>query len=433
MVLEIIGGCILLLLAYILAVNFKDRLHPAPTMLATWGMIVLSIAMAHPLGYYQIETLPLLLYFCGVGAFVVGATIANHAVYCSGRIKYKDKTNAINIERLTLFCLFAHMVMLPLWWEEIIAMVGGQTDLISLSFTLRYLTASEGEKLSSLVGNYLVIGFVIVPILIKSAMELNIRWSTALFVSAPWFVTNIITNGRGALVQLMLAILYLYILQNRVMKFKSFLIIGALIASVMTIGALLVGKNNATIEGSIGQLLFSSAENILDYTLQGPILFSSYFDNNNLIKPTWDAMAFPCGLLQYFDVCTVGPLHQDYLPFNSDGRVGNVYSIFLSIYPKYGLAGLMLFLMLYGAWAGFHHHRARTTNSLTHSLMAAYLYSAIILSIFSDLFAPSLNFFIKMIMLSMVIQLIFNKKLAAQSKRERMKSITKMPIGSMGN
>lgn len=417
MVMELIIGFLLLLVAYVFSKYFNDPLHPAVVYPATWGCVINFVALAQQLGYYQIETLPLFLYFCGVGAFVVGATIVNHAVYRSGRIEYKYKTHAINIQRLTLFCLFAHMVMIPLWWREIMAMADGQTDLISLSFTLRYLTASEGEKLSAAAGNYLVAGFVIVPILIKSAMELNIRWSTALFISTPWFVTNIITNGRGALVQLMLAILYLYVLQHRVIKLKSILFMGALISLVMTTGAVLVGKSGATVEGSLGELLFSVIENALDYTLQGPILFSRYFENTSLIKPTWDALVFPCGLLEHLDACTVGPLHQDYLPFNYNGRLGNVYSIFLSIYPKYGFTGLMLLLALYGAWAGFHHQRARTTNSLTHSLMAAYLFSAIILSIFSDLFAPSMNFFIKMILLSVVIQLIFKRKLAMPGKR----------------
>ncbi len=410
MALELLIGFILLFLAFFLKLYFKDHLHPASVFSATWGLVIFIIALSQNLGYHQIAPLPLLLYFCGVMLFVIGAIVATRFVLRPESIKCRAKVGEVNFSRLALFCVFVHLVMLPLWWSEVVAMAGGQTDLISLSFTLRYLTATEGERLSFLVGNYLVLGFVLVPILAIGVMESKIRWVTFGFVFTPWLATNIITNGRGALVQLMLVILYLYVLNNRKLGLKSLAIVCASTAFVLILGAILVGKNDATIEEGFGGVVAPVLENALDYALQGPILFSSYFENESLILPTWDALVFPCRLLEYFDACSVGPLHQDYLPFNSNGRVGNVYSIYLSIYPKYGVAGVMLFLMLYGAWASFHHVRAWSTKSLTHSLLASYLFSAVVLSVFSDLFAPSLNFLIKLIIVSIIVQRTFVSK-----------------------
>jgi len=80
MTLELLIGFILLFLAFFLKLYFKDHLHPASVFSATWGLVIFTIALSQSLGYHQIAPLPLLLYFCGVMLFVIGAIVATRFV-----------------------------------------------------------------------------------------------------------------------------------------------------------------------------------------------------------------------------------------------------------------------------------------------------------------------------------------------------------------
>lgn len=297
--------------------------------------------------------------------------------------------------------------MLPLSWVEVSQITGGADGIFASAYRLRAASVSGEEKVGGLVGNYLLIGLFFVPVLMIGWMQKNVnRWMLAV-LSLPWVFLNILVGGRSGLILLVFASIYVYISFKEKISIKAITGFGVAIVSVLVAGNLLVGKIEAGIEDGFLAIFQQSAKGFFDYLLQGPILFSEYYENPNLIDPTWDALIFQCHFLEKFNLCFLPPLHQEFMIFSSNGDVGNVYSVFFSIYPKYGWLGVVLITFAYGFWASFHH--VRRGRSLFHLLMGGFIFSAILLSVFSDTFGPSIYFFVKIFLISTVASFAFKK------------------------
>ena len=206
---------------------------------------------------------------------------------------------------------------------------------------------------------------------------------------------------------LILTSIYIYISLGGGISLRSLTLFSSSFVFILVAGNLLVGKINAGIEDGIWTILQQSTKGFFDYFLQGPILFSQYFENPNLITPTWDALIFPCHILEKFKLCEVPPLHQEYMAISNSGDLGNVYSMFFSIYPKYGWIGLILITGLYGFVANFYH--TRRGQSIFNQLVAGFIFSAIILSIYSDTLGSRIYFFFKIFLLSLILSYAFTK------------------------
>jgi hypothetical protein len=125
----------------------------------------------------------------------------------------------------------------------------------------------------------------------------------------------------------------------------------------------------------------------------------------------WDALSFFCTVGSKFGLCTPSELHLDFNAYRPDGAWGNVYSVYFSFYPNYGLLGVVAFMVFYGMWIALHHERA--SHSLANTLVAAYLMSAIVTSIFNDLFLPALNLLIKAYLVGVLVPLVWRPRNAA--------------------
>ncbi|WP_422012291.1 O-antigen polymerase [Roseateles sp.] len=383
-----------------------DALHPAAWMPLTWGVVLVGIGSADGLGYLQADIAACATFAAGITCFIAGAIFStrvtdNFSYFTSSEINYK---------RLTIAVLLLHAVMLPLWWQEINQIAGETEDLAALAFQLRVLSVSQGETVGPLVGNYLVLGFIVSPLLALGTARGRLPLILYLTPTLIWIGTNLLTNGRSALVQLIIALVYIRLRYGKKLNSSTLIGIVILFITIFSAGAILVSKGDVSEDSEADEIASAVTTNLLDYTLQGPILFSRYMDAPERLNPSWDALVFPCTLASKLDLCKAGPLHQEFLEFTHDGRIGNVYTVFFSIFPKYGWAGLILLMALYGAWATFHHKKAQNPRSLIHILLASYLFSAIVLSIFSDLFLPSLYFFIKTCLVCLFIQHAFPAK-----------------------
>lgn len=90
-----------------------------------------------------------------------------------------------------------------------------------------------------------------------------------------------------------------------------------------------------------------------------------------------------------------------------NGDVGNVYSMFFSIYPKYDWPGLILISGLYGFFASYHHDKKN--KSIFNIVISGFIFSSIFLSIFSDTLGPSTYFFLKIFFISSLASYAFKK------------------------
>jgi oligosaccharide repeat unit polymerase len=402
--LSLIVGMVLLLVAHVFSRTVKDLLHPAVVFPAIWGVTITAIGLAEPFGYYQISPVVLLIFVLGISSFIAGALFGKRrAIHKKNILLYN-----LDFKKIAWFCIAFHAVMLPLSFAEVNRITGGAGDIFAAAYRLRAASISGDEKLGVVVGNYLLTGLFFVPVMLIGWMQKQIRSPILLVVCIPWILLNIFIGGRSSLIILIFASAYVYISLNNKIPFKAVVVFAIAFVSILIVGNLLVDKIDAHIEDGIWPIIQQSATSFFDYFLQGPILFSEYYERPNLIKPTWDALVFPCHLLEKINLCKVPPLHQEFTRFSNRAEVGNVYSLFFSIFPKYGWLGVVLICGGYGFWASFHH--ARRYKLIFHMLIGAFLFSAALLSIFSDTFGPSSYYFFKILIISSVVSYVFKKK-----------------------
>ena len=107
-------------------------------------------------------------------------------------------------------------------------------------------------------------------------------------------------------------------------------------------------------------------------------------------------------------LCTPLPMHSEFNLYG-DGLEGNVYSLYFSIFPGFGVLGVVFFIALYSAASTYAYLKAKQGH-IFYMVISAYLYSAIVLSLFSDTFLPSLWFFMKVFVIVVFVLLFFSKK-----------------------
>ena len=398
------------LLAWVARAGVRQTLHPAVVFPLHWGVMLLLIFAAAPLGFYQVSPLAAGLFVLGALVFVVGGLLGNQMGLMWHQPARDDPWRYLNYRWLVGACALLHMVMLPLLWQELSAIADGSTDLLTIGFQVRYKTVLGEAAIGPLVGNYLVLGFIIAPILAVGAFRGQISGWVALAISAPWVMANLVTNGRAGLVQLIVVLAYLRATEPKPLNLRAVLIGLAGFLAIFGGGVVLVAKGNTNAEDPPGEIALAVITNLADYALQGPILFSRYLGGEARVESSWDALVFPCTMLQYAGLCKPGVLHQEFADFGRLDQIGNVYSLYFAVLPKYGLLGVVIIVGLYGAWSAFAHRRHLQGGSLGHTVVAAYLFSAVPLSIFSDYFAPSLNFLIKTAIACVLLQRYCRKR-----------------------
>jgi hypothetical protein len=383
-------------LATLLWLPTRRLTNPAVLYPLVWGIIFLLILLAQPLGYIAIDDAASPVFLIGTACFCAGSiTTGRHQVPCN--------LPPLSMTPLIWLCVLLHVLLLPIWWRDVASIVSDPTNLLALAFALRYATTKEGESLGMLSGNYLVVGLILIPILVIAALNKQVRGRTVLLVSLPWIATNFLTNGRAGLTQLFLGLLFLYSHLGRI-RLRTIAIAAVVFVVVFGAGAVLVKKTDADISDeqstvSNGDIVDGVVTNLLDYTIQGPILYSRVASQKASAAPDWDALFWAKG--KHWE-------HADFNPFNWSGADGNVYTIYFAQVPIYGLAGMAFFMVLYGLAAGYVYRNAWRSHA--HALVASYFFGATVLSIFTDAFAPSMNFLVKMVLLTTLLQWLLKQR-----------------------
>lgn len=399
-------GIVLLAFGLLMRRVVVSAFHPAAAFPLTWGLVLLLIGLAESRGFFPLAPSSLALYTFGAILFT-GFSLAADNVARRLAPRTRPVVPGIDTRKLALCCLAAHLVMVPLWWTAIIGLAEGATELTAIAFQIRVKAVEENVSSGALIDNYLILGLIVTPVLLIGAIHRQLpAWLFAMTI-VPWLGMNLISNGRASLMQLVLALAFVHHLSGARIS-TSVLVKGAgIFLLVVAGGDYLVGKTQAGSDAAIGELIGAFVDTTAAYALQGPALFSRYFEGLATVTPRWDALSFFCSVAAKVDLCM--PPASIHVEFNSYGYgdwIGNVYSLYFSLYPRYGWIGTTLLLAVYAAWVTFHYRQARA-GKLVHVVLAAYLFSAIPLSVFSDLFGPSLNFLIKVVIVCVALQHVF--------------------------
>jgi oligosaccharide repeat unit polymerase len=378
-----------------------------------WGVVLLLIGGLGPLiGFYELQVSALAVFTFGTLMFVLGSLIGDLITRHIEPGRPQNIVERLNYVGLAQFAVLAHLVMIPLWWADVKNITEGADSIFALAFELRYQAVTTNTTVGPLVGNYLLLGYILLPVLLVGALRKEISGWAVVAVGAPWVLQNLLTNGRAGTVLLFLVGTYIAIVMGRRIRIRVILasIVGFM--ALFGAGAILVGKSGIQADVPALDTAYLVLKNLVDYIVAGPILFSEYLSDKKAIVPSWDALVFPCQLLAKIGACTVPPQHQDFLDFGSNDQVANVYSVYFSIYPRYGIAGVTSITFVYGAWTAYHHSRNKDVLSFLHLVIGGYLFSATVLSIFSDYFFPSLYFFIKVVIFCFCLSIVTRAKFA---------------------
>jgi oligosaccharide repeat unit polymerase len=274
------------------------------------------------------------------------------------------------------------------------------------------------DSVGTLVGNYISAGLVFLPLFIVGVMTRKIGAWFVVALSVPWLLLGLLIGGRGGLITVILSSLYVYLSFGSRLSVKAVSSFFIVFAVILVAGNLLVGKIDAGLEDGTRDVILQSVKGFFDYFFAGPILFSKYMEDPTQIIPTWDALIFPCHVLEKLGLCSVPNIHQEFLAFNRDGDIGNVYSVVFSIFPKYGLVGLLALMFFYGL-AASHFHRSRN-DGIFPLLISGFLFYATALSIYLDAFAPSIYFFLKVYVITLVIKFAFTTPVTGSDNAGRV-------------
>jgi hypothetical protein len=390
----------------------RERVHPAVAYPALWATLLLLSLAALPLDFFRIEPAAVAVFVGGALLFVLGAGLGEQ-IAGQRRVLPVSPIDRLDFRVIAACAAVLNLVMLPVWWGEVTS-ISGANDLLTASFRMRWIQVLGLDRHGFVVGNWLVLGLIVAPILALGAFRQRLPGWWALLVCAPWVFCNLVSNGRAGTVQLIVCVLYLRATESRPLDWRTVLGGAALFLLVFGGGVLLVAKGDAAEATSALELLRAVVINLIEYVVQGPILFSRWFAGLTDVVSTWDALVFPCTLLQGVGLCTVGELHQEFAAYGTEfSQIGNVYTVYFASLPKYGWIGFAVLIAAYGAWATFHHRRHRQHGHLFHSLFAGQLFASTLLSGFSDTFAPSLNFLLKTALVCAVLQAYFIRREAS--------------------
>ena len=403
------AGLVLLAIAMCAWVVVKDLFHPSFVFPGVWGLGLCAVAGTPLLGFYELTSESLFLFV------VCGAVFSFAALYLNNLLKAVPSVNEgffyrnLNYKKIAVFFMLMHLLILPIAYQDLSALGNGFEQI---SYAARSMAVSGEDVFDKVTANYLLVGLIVIPLLTFAVAKKEISVISYVIIVVPWCVFILIGTGRSGLIQMLLCLLLVYRVANNKLPVKILFLSGVLFVLVLVVGAIATNKVDLSTDSSVTDLFVVLLKHLAGYALQGPILFSLYFDNVIEVFPNWSPFASICHMLSGFGLCVPLPIHAQFNLYGP-GLDGNVYSIYFSLYPNFGVLGTVVFMAFYSLVSTYAYVRARAGN-VFFLVVAAYLYSASVLSLFADSFLPSLWFFIKVFCIVAVLLLFFSIRIKAE-------------------
>lgn len=364
-----------------------------------WFCVIFISLFSGYFDLYVINSNALLIYI--FGAFVFSLTSIFFDKYIEWVIPVeKIKINNVRYDRLYLFFVIISMIAIPL----IINTLSTYGSTFSeIAYKVRQASVSGETIIPAYLSNYFILGGFIIPIISYGYFSKKFKAKTFFFLFVSYGITNLFFLGRSSLIVLIFSLIYIYILSGNKLNIK-FVIFSFLFFFVISyFGATLVKK----VSVDNGNTILLVIENIFNYAIQGPILFSRYVDGSISIKENWDTLNSVCHVFSFLGWCEPIPKNADfsYFGFKSQ-QYGNVYTYYFSIIPKYSYLGLTFFTVFYSLLCNLVY-RNSIRGGVLSIVYSSLFFSYIILTIFSDEFGYSFWLCVKFFIFYIVIFKVF--------------------------
>jgi oligosaccharide repeat unit polymerase len=203
-----LAGFLLILLsawAYSVVGRF---LHPAPLFPLIWAVVLILDAVLAGTWVDPLRTEAIPVFALGAMCFVAGSLVLNRrGIRAPKKMQpFAPPHRAeIDFRSLGLFCLVLHAIFLPLWWREVARIAGDTSSILLVAYKVRAATTSYEDSIGSAVANYLVAGIIVMPILLIGRARREISLTLVIAAVVPWLIANLVANGRGSLLQFVIA------------------------------------------------------------------------------------------------------------------------------------------------------------------------------------------------------------------------------------
>jgi oligosaccharide repeat unit polymerase len=397
----------ILLMAGLAAMNYRvsrSVLYPPALLASTWT-ILLALLLAAGDMYYPISLPTMIVYLAGVAAFSVGAFFSTHlfAQALPGTAPRLSRRPGGLILTGGLILLVA---VLPLYWDHIqdLASSASSEDFWR-AVRVESIAQDDDWSLKTLVTLIWEACSVLAVLLAATAVAENngsrfSRIRMILLISIALLYGMMAGASSGA-VSLVFGLLGIDAIRHGGLRTRT-IAVGLAVALVsFAVVAAVLSKGNTETSASLSENVSGTVELVGVYVLGGVVAFDAVVQYPASITPVWSMWrVFQLTANKFGASFDVPPIHAQYTDISDDYN-GNVYTMYFSYYPDYGLVGVCVIMMVLGAVVTVIYHKAIHGNPRA-VVLYAFVFSGIVLSGFSEYFFLAANFWFKAILYTML-------------------------------
>lgn len=398
----LLSSFILILFSFFCAKVSCSYLSPSFVFSFVWGVALFLLSCGQFFNFYPISSNALIIFVLGALTFSMTSIFFERIL---ARIQFNVSNQMILIDFKMLLIVYVAITILIMPIVALDVLKFGST-IPEIAYNIRY-SAIHGESIASIYSTfYFVFSLFVSVIFIYALINKRLNFFIVVVSLLPFLAALLIMNGRSGIISLILSWFFVYLFYGGKLNFKSTLAFVVVSYLVLFFGATLVGKFN--VDGlNFFESLFVLLEHIMDYLLQGPLLFARYFDGDINVRENWDTLNIACHIISKFGWCEPLPQHQD-TAYYGINKIGNVYSLYFSLFPHYSYVGMVFFLVLYSTLTTFFFKMAKCGNVFS-VVISGNLFSVMILSLFKDGFGYSILLFIEFLIISVFFVVFFVK------------------------
>ena len=400
-----LAGGLVLLIGLVLAIGYEKTIFaPAPAMLLTWGAALVILSFLPLMGFYHLSPEAVLLYILGAGWFAFLAILTSLILSKHSRtVDHRPGVTAdqLDYRRLLMFWTLISVFAYPL---AVLNVLNFGSNIVEISYNIRIASVSGESILDPIVSNLFVLLGVVANIVLFGVIQKKVKVFSFIVLVVPLVVINLIVSGRSGLVSMILGWVVIVAVFSDKLKLRYLALPILFLLFVLYFGGVWVKKFD--VEGqSAANAVLVLAEHIFGYLYQGPILFSRYFTSEIDVATNWDFLNSACHLISKISMCTPNDLHAEFANYGGF-RSGNVYSIYFSIIPTYGILGMFVVFSIYAIFLSIAFNRMKA-KKIFAIVVYPMMFSAVVLSVYKDGIGYEFYWILKVLFICIFLRFLF--------------------------
>lgn len=382
-----------LALMFGLNVTYRGPLYPASLFTGTWLAAVLGITATGDV-FYAVSPATLTVYVAGAFAFSVGAFVSESTAR-GAAARVALPRNGARSRAVLDIALAILVVGLPFYLR---AAAGTRDWLDPMFLALQRAEAVEAMESSdrsfSLLANLVYLSMFVAFAMVYEYDGTRRRGWRVVVAVALALIYGAAKGTKGNAVLLLVTLAFVDALRKGRINYRVMAITA--VVSVVMFGVGFVVVNNMYLGlGMSWDAIVLAGRGILVYWLGGPVAFDRVVANPNAIEAVQNLDRFfletANGLGAHFNIPSVNAEYSLIGPSLDT----NVYTIYYSYFPQFGMLGVVVGMLLTGAVLAWFFRRARARGPVA-VIVAGSMATGLLLSFHSERFILALNMYMKM-------------------------------------